>query len=197
MKVQLKNQYTYNRSKISFQSQRLYPFKLEKPDKDCYCFFSRLEKSDVLRLFKDRENIKNSEYGYIIFRTFVRELNGKEYGGDYFAIESKDGEIKGLADIFEGRNWIEINHLQALRKPFECIKGIGTGLLYGICKLAKEKGHIMVELDAANRELFDYYKNLGFKQTEHNPFHFYLTDQDYASFLKNIERIYEDYKYED
>lgn len=185
---------------ISFKSQRLLPrvlekrlFSMEKIPLEAH--FSRLEKSDVFELFKKRSELAKSEYGLFILRDLIRRLQKKDWGTEFFMLEAptetgKYKKIKGLASIYNGKHWTEIINLQTLKEYDNSISGVGSQLLYGICKLAKEKGHTHIELDAAGEHLFDFYKNLGFRQVEANPFRFFITDQDYDSFMKNIDNKY-------
>ncbi len=189
-----------NNNRVSFCAQRLFPVKLERTlftqeKVPLYACFSRLERSDVFELFSQRSKLARSEYGFFIFRDLIRKLQKKDWGTDFFMIEAPTEnypyrKIKGLASIFNGKHWTEIINLQTLKEYDNSIRGVGSQLLYGICKLAKEKGHTHIELDAAGEHLFDYYRNLGFRQAEMNPYRFYLTDQDYDSFIKNIKNRY-------
>ncbi len=184
----------------SFKGQRLFITTIEKSlftmeKTPLAVHFTRLDKSDVSELFKKRSELAKSKYGLWIFRDLIRNLQKKDWGTDFFMIEAPTEnypykKIKGLASIFNGKHWTEIINLQTLKEYDDSISGVGSRLLYGICDIAKQKGHTHIELDAAGEHLFDFYRNLGFRQVESNPFRFYLTDQDYDSFMKNIDNRY-------
>ena len=159
-------------------------------DENIPAYFSKLKKEDISNEFINCSKLKHSEYGNKIINNFKKKLAGKSILGDYYTIETTSKEIKGLANIIEEKNSIYINFIQAIRTNWEEIKGIGTNLLYGICKLAKEKRLLHIELDAAHAELFDFYKQLGFQQSTKNNFHFYLTHENYDKFIKKIEHRY-------
>jgi len=189
-----------NNNRVSFCAQKIFNITLEKTlftqeKVPLDAHFSRLERSDVFELFPQRSKLARSEYGFFIFRDLVRKLRKIDFGTDFFMIEeplakTPYNKIKGLASIFNGKNWTEIINLQAFKEYDDSISGVGSNLLCGICELAKIKGHYHIELDAAGEHLFDYYRNLGFRQAEMNPYRFYLTDQDYDSFIKNIKSRY-------
>ena len=187
-------------NRLSFKGQRLFPrilektlITMEKVPLDSH--FTHLKREDVFELFKKRSELARSEYGFFILKDLIRRIQKKDWGTDFFMIEAPTEKhpyrkIKGLASIYTGRHWTEIINLQTLKEYDDSISGVGSQLLYGICKLAKDKKHTHVELDAAGEHLFDFYRNLGFRQAENNPHRFYLTDQDYDDFIKNIENKY-------
>ena len=186
---------------LSFKGQRLFQpitlaktlFTMEKVPIESH--FTRLEREDVFELFKNRSELAKSEYGLFILRDLIRKLQKKDWGTDFFMIDAPAEtypyrKIKGLASIFTGRHWTEIINLQTLKEYDDSIRGVCSRLVQGICKLARDKKHTHVELDAAGEHLFDFYRNLGFRQAANNPHRFYLTDQDYDNFINNIDNKY-------
>ena len=95
--------------------------------------------------------------------------------------------LKGLCSIFKGRDWTEVELLQKLDTS---IKGCGTILLYNICKMAKKAKHKHIELFAPREEVWEYYKKLGFTNFRINKSKFILTNDQFDTFLNNIETKY-------
>ena len=185
---------------VSFKGQNLFPTVVKKTlltmeNVPLSTHFARLDKSDAFELYSQRSDLARSEYGLFILRDLIRNLQKKDWNTDFFKIEaptekSPYRKTKGLASIYNGPNYTEVINLQTLKEYDDSIRGVGARLLYGICKLADVKGHTHIKLSAAGEHLFDFYKNLGFKQSKDYKFDFYLTDQEYERFLKNIDEKY-------
>ena len=131
-------QYNTNK-KISFGSQKLFPVLLEKTlvngtKEKISAHFSLLEKSDIGDLFKHRKEIKNTKYGEYILDEIICFFKKRMYSYNFFGIEleQKTKKFEGLSSVFNS-NWLEIDYLQNIKQD-KSIKGIGTALLYGICK---------------------------------------------------------------
>ena len=185
-------QYNVNKN-ITFGSQKLFPVLLEKTlvngtKEKISAHFSLLEKSDIGDLFKHRKEIKNTKYGEYILDEIICFFKKRMYSYNFFGIEleQKTKKFEGLSSVFNS-NWLEIDYLQNIKQE-KSIKGIGTALLYGICKFAQKNNKNHIELIAADETLYNFYKNIGFTNKGLNQSKFMLTDQDYGSTIDYIEQ---------
>lgn len=192
MQIQQNKIRQFNTKQISFSGQKLLKLNLKGFNEyNIPAFFSRLKKDDITPNFIQSNEFEFSEFGHLIVDTFIKSINRKKSNEDYFTIKTlKEKQIKGIAKIFKKGNKIKIKYLQELSKRWEELNGIGSGLIYGICKFAKEEKFSHIQLYAAHRGLLDFYKKLGFTQSPKNPFVFFIPEKNFNSFLENIEKKY-------
>lgn len=190
---------SYYKSQPSFKGKKLAAFVMKRTlgngeNKPIQLFLTKLDGDDVGQLFAERQKLKESRYGFWVFRDFIDSLQKRLFGREFLVLESLPertlkSSIKALCSIIRCRDWTEVEILQKIDSS---IKGSGAVLLYSICKLAKNANHRFIELIAARKEVVDYYKKLGFQNIEGHPneFRLILYNGQFDSFMQNIRKKY-------
>lgn len=152
--------------------------KYDKPEMNDKDFFKYLQ-STYMRYFKKPN-------------TSTIRMTRSKFGPNFYMIELPNEKnpnkgIKAIAEVFEKDDYIYISHLQSASAIFnEKIKGAGTMILYGLCKLAEKNKQNSLQLTS---NLIDWYcGKLGFSIDFAGDI--FLPKRNFPDFQKKIEKIY-------